>query len=471
MREYYDSIDDQFYPLDSTMTTTQSTSQETPKQPHRSVTPQGEPNPPDDGSSSSSSDDTHVSDGNGRRRPPGGGGLPGGGPPDGGGGNGGNGGGGNPGNPRRPNPRGQGGGGGPPPPHNQAGALAPRLPRAFAPDPFHFDRKMKIGDVPEWDGADDTLLEWLEKVNLLAQRSRNIYMELGQIIPIRLTDKAAAWFYALDERTKEEIQRSWGDIKLALTNYFMTHTWTLKMQTRAWRIRYRQKGNESESPVDYFSRKLKMLQLLFTFTDEQLILEILEGAPKFWTLYINTSTLQTVGDLQSAIKHHEPDLYSDPRVTQHDFEKRLKALEHAKSSKYVRTHQADTNFVKPANKRSTPKRTTKLIGSHPKFTEYKYPKDDSIRSKGKTPAEKGARPCKYCGSGNHWDNDHPVKPEDRRIKTFLADMDQDVLQAYLAYEDCYFSRNNSDLSEQSSSEEDTDVPTSDSDEDFHPPLN
>ncbi|KAJ7351236.1 hypothetical protein DFH08DRAFT_992492 [Mycena albidolilacea] len=35
----------------------------------------------------------------------------------------------------------------------------------------------------------------------------------------------------------------------------------------------------------------------------------------------------------------------------------------------------------------------------------KFPKDDSTVSKKETPESKGARPCRHCGSGKHWDNE------------------------------------------------------------------
>ena len=59
-------------------------------------------------------------------------------------------------------------------------------------------------------------------------------------------------------------------------------------------------------------------------------------------------------------------------------------------------------------------------------------------SKGKTPGQKGAHPCQHCGSLNHWDFNHPINgKDDRRAKAFLSNLDSEVLEAYIAYENCY----------------------------------
>ena len=72
------------------------------------------------------------------------------------------------------------------------------------------------------------------------------------------------------------------------------------------------------------------------------------------------------------------------------------------------------------------------------FSSYPYPKNDKIVSKGKTPGQKGARPCWHCGSDKHWDFDHPFNgKEDCKAKAFLAGLDTGTLEAYIAYENCY----------------------------------
>jgi len=176
--------------------------------------PFGDPDDPDD-------DD----DGNN----PHSGGFPGGGPPN------------NPGNngggwhPRRP-----GGGhgfprGGPPegPPGGPFGGHHnPQNQRQQQDDGFKFEKKIKISEVPEWDGDTDKILEWLDDLNHLSFQSPRVHQELGMIAPLRLKGSAKAWFYALEPITQRTIQRSWADFKLALSTYFMNQQWFDKMKGR-----------------------------------------------------------------------------------------------------------------------------------------------------------------------------------------------------------------------------------------------
>jgi len=75
-----------------------------------------------------------------------------------------------------------------------------------------------------------------------------------------------------------------------------------------------------------------------------------------------------------------------------------------------------------------------LVGAHKSFMQPQFPRRDDIVSKGKTPEEKGARPCQHCGSRKHWDSDHPIHKEDE-VRSLLADLDHEALKAYVAYED------------------------------------
>jgi len=91
-------------------------------------------------------------------------------------------------------------------------------------------------------------------------------------------------------------------------------------------------------------------------------------------------------------------------------------------------------------------------------------------SKGKTLGQKGARPCRHCGSLNHWDFDHPFTgKEDRKARTFIASLDTEALEAYLAYENCFAEESGSDTEQTNNLdtiEEEDDPQDISDDEDF-----
>ncbi|KIJ41646.1 hypothetical protein M422DRAFT_80159, partial [Sphaerobolus stellatus SS14] len=79
-----------------------------------------------------------------------------------------------------------------------------------------------------------------------------------------------------------------------------------------------------------------------------------------------------------------------------------------------------------------------LIGSSPLLPPPTYSKDDPNISKGKTPEDKGARPCRHCGSSKHWDNDccH-ARSGTRNTPALLASPTEEYLQAQREYEEAY----------------------------------
>jgi hypothetical protein len=113
----------------------------------------------------------------------------------------------------------------------------------------------------------------------MSYRNQRIHNDLGVIVPLRLEGTAKNWFHALNPQTQNQIQGSWGDFKLALTTYFMNQQWFDRMKMRVLRMRYRQKGYESETPSDYFHRKYCMIQEVFIQTPSETIMEIMNGAP------------------------------------------------------------------------------------------------------------------------------------------------------------------------------------------------
>jgi hypothetical protein len=379
------------------------------------------------------------------RRPPGGG-SPGGGPP-GGGPPGGGPIGGNPyyrqdpfGNGRhRGGPGGPGGPGGQGPHGNQGQA------RPLVLQDYHFERKLKTDLIPEWDGDPQTLLNWIRSVNYLAELSDPIFDDLGIQVPFKFTDRALKWFQALPINFRQAIQINWNTLKNAVRDHFMDRHYLDVLKGQALRARYRQKGNEDETPSDYFYRKLELLELTVQMTEPEFVIEIMRGAPMYWEQFIDIQQLFDVHSLQNAIKTHEVSLLKAPDTFQ--IERRLKALENrgsGNSNRFTTKSNKFTRNFKPRPKgKSFPKKRTKsfAIGFHPSI-QPKYPRDDNTISKnGRTPESKGARPCRHCGSPKHWDPECKYPKQDknysRKAKAHLAGADEEYTRAYSEYENLY----------------------------------
>ena len=92
-------------------------------------------------------------------------------------------------------------------------------------DGFKFEKKIKLTDIPKWDGNSNMILNWINELNHISYRNQNIYYDLGIIAPLQLTDAMKRWFHALKPQFQQQIQQSWGEFKLAISTYFMNQQW------------------------------------------------------------------------------------------------------------------------------------------------------------------------------------------------------------------------------------------------------
>ncbi|THU80970.1 hypothetical protein K435DRAFT_613322, partial [Dendrothele bispora CBS 962.96] len=150
---------------------------------------------------------------------------------------------------------------------------------------------------------------------------------------------------------------------------------------------------------------------VFQMEDSELILDILDGAPRNWHTILTTRLYKDAEELQSDIRHHEMtlmDLDLDSR-----------------------TGPSGTGYHS-----YRPTARVNLVGTRSDLPPPSFPRDDSTVSKKTTPRDKGACPCRHCGSDLHWDNEckHLTR---RTARTRLAETRIEDLQAQDEYDDLY----------------------------------
>jgi hypothetical protein len=84
---------------------------------------------------------------------------------------------------------------------------------------------MKMSDIPEWNGDDDTLIEYDIKMAELARQSATISTQLGQFTPLRFTDYVQNWWINLEDVTKIALSVNWPTLREAITDVWMTADW------------------------------------------------------------------------------------------------------------------------------------------------------------------------------------------------------------------------------------------------------
>src|SRR6202050_1884845 len=134
----------------------------------------------------------------------------------------------------------------------------------------------------------------------------------------------------------------------------------------------------------------------------------MEEVPSSWASIINPQYKKTLREFQNAVKYHEESLEKlEPLVSQPHYLPNQKY-----SSSCFPYWKAQVNPVSWSKNVGTPQ----------------FPKDNKNVSPQKTPKLIGARPCRHCSSGKHWDNEcrHSRKGERMARVNHIQLKDNDV---------------------------------------------
>lgn len=317
----------------------------------------------------------------------------------------------------------------------------------------HFDTKLKPDIVPTWDGDDKTVADWIIQVNGIAERSYSVFIGLGLVVPTRLKDRALKWWLSLTTNDRERSSLNWGTLRERIADYYMDADWVTQMQGKALRASFRDKGSEEESPSDWFIRKKNAITLVYSFEDPQIIEVILKASPPSWFPTLNPMYLTSLTQLQGMIKYHEVRLEQlIHQAGEHQYKKGSERYQRYRPRSYEVETEVETYSTGYAdhNKSQTPgyncQKAWKSGSDNSNFRadrstqkqEYQYPSDDKTVSKGKTPGDLGKRPCRYCGSAKHWDNDCKYASK-TTVKSYFVSLSAEELQEEGDYQASYFS--------------------------------
>lgn len=101
---------------------------------------------------------------------------------------------------------------------------------------------------------------------------------------------------------------------MEIGSYYMNQMWLDKQKSRANKAYFRELGHSNKTPEAYFIRKTGLLNLVYSYSDSEIILEVMEGAPPFWSTIIDPHCYPSLLEFASALKYHEDALQRNPAV-------------------------------------------------------------------------------------------------------------------------------------------------------------
>ncbi|QRV78981.1 Retrovirus-related Pol polyprotein from transposon [Ceratobasidium sp. AG-Ba] len=368
---------------------------------------------------------------------------------------------------RPPNPPGPPGPPGPPSSPSQASNRQNREPRPWqGPRPLHIDPKVKIDNLPKWDGDEDQAITWLLKVQMLAEQGYWMFMQLGRFVPLQFEGLVNEWWISIPWEDRETFMENWGTLKNVIMNQFMHTRWFNDQVYKTQRMRFRDSKHEDEKPLAYVIRKKLHMQLLQPQTFDILIYEIMAGAPTAWAQILRVEELDGQWTtFVSRVQQYE-DLLIEAKY-QEKSGQIMRRLERLEKNSHNRHSHARVAHPKPHKSKGKGKARARnanaLIGQRndqpvPCYAPQK-PKFEKVKRR---PSQVGARMCTHC-NGDHWDNECPKsRKNQRQVRDNLAATDADGLAAQEAYDELYenlSSNESSDSSEDSFSDSETEKPS------------
>jgi hypothetical protein len=314
-----------------------------------------------------------------------------------------------PGQPGERGPPGLRGNPGPPGPPGPPGAAGANAPGANRTTGLRYEEKLKASEFPAFDGTEDTYGTWAEKGDAYfhyGQQSASVE-DLGRVATFNFTGIAAVWWHGLTQEERNERTEHWPTLRDAARESLLAASWVEKQWVKFQAMRYQQTEHEKEAPAQYFSRKVKLRQILMPIypdtPDEERAFEVLDlwtHCPTSWAAHIDTSLCPTTAELIKVAMDKREQLQAS-NIT--DLSRLVRnELQRQNQRRFANAQLADIeeegeetafdSMIADA-KASANKGPARAPGTYP------YPQAHN-RSR-KTPP----RPCRNCGSPLHYDQD------------------------------------------------------------------
>ena len=127
----------------------------------------------------------------------------------------------------------------------------------------------------------------------------------------------------------------------------------------------------------------------------------------------------TLEELATEMEYFNDQLLHATDYDNSNLMRRVRDLEKSinRSSKHrARTHEVEVQEAEAETNQIGQKSNTPNTNSN-NTSKPKHPPANNVVSKGKTPEQARGRPCRHCGSKNHWDYDCPFSEYQKKFKS------------------------------------------------------
>ncbi|KAJ7704219.1 hypothetical protein B0H14DRAFT_3526732 [Mycena olivaceomarginata] len=294
--------------------------------------------------------------------------------------------------------------------------------------------KLKLQDLPTWDGDHDTAIKYFWDVSQRAHLGGDIPQALGYWLGMRLTADSPVqiWYASLPGEQQATMRSHWILYLQAIKDMYLGRTWQRKMNRQYEVQRFRQKGHESETPQAFVARRTMWTRMLVISDNGGAgeVYHIMEKAPVSWGPILILENVPSTMVLYAKVVEHEAALVNAWKneggrgLNQENLVATLKSLGYSpdkpryvhKQAHFYAAEEQDSQVLDPAGNEiefgdsmeegvlKQVYATLKERSRPPPVGGYPFPKEDGVVTKlGKLPPG----PCRLCGSEKHWNRECP----------------------------------------------------------------
>ena len=262
--------------------------------------------------------------------------------------------------------------------------------------------------IPQWDGNPTTMIDYIMEITLLAQLSKRLFKEIGQIAPIRWTGSAKGWWMTLPRADQAYFLQDWECLMTGMRDHFMNDEWLNDRGIEFDAMRFRRGHLHSrETPEEYFNRRIRLHMVLHPgeIDGPTVTHRLMNRQPILWSSILNTVSCPSIVQLIKLAKAMEANLiaqyYNGLRIEKSKSVHAVEAASPEDSDKSA--GEAGPSEMKEAQvvSKGGPRKCTDWPKGRT-IAGYSYSQDDSVISKVAPPG-----PCFICLSPKHFFRDCP----------------------------------------------------------------
>jgi hypothetical protein len=170
------------------------------------------------------------------------------------------------------------------------------------------DPKLKVDNLPEWDGAHHTAIDYFWDVGQLTSLGGWMPEALAYWLPTRLKKGSSihGWFTTLSGIRQSQMRGHYMAYLQVIKEKFLGKHWQLVMNTQFEQQSFRQEGYERESPQTFIMRRIKFTRILANADDggPLKVFIVMRKAPLTWSTIIVLENITSSEDLYKKVNDH-----------------------------------------------------------------------------------------------------------------------------------------------------------------------